>query len=136
MGYMLLSPLARREIMMGDFTLYGDSCGALAPLGNLYEMDLHLLCSLLREENPELFGVLEEPRNPEIDRIIHEIADRNTAPSELANDRGGLFREDDVRQVQRRLITSALNRTQIPMVLHVDSPAEQLRFPVFNRMND
>ncbi len=135
-GHMLLCPLGRHEIMLGQFTLYGESCGLLAPLGNLYRMDIHLLTQLMGERHPELAGVLAEPTHPEQDRIIHELADRNIAPTELLANNPILFPENDVRHVQRRLIASALKRRQLPPILHVDAPREQHEFPVCHRMND
>ncbi len=135
-GLMLLSPLDRHDAMVGNFTLYGESCGYLAPLGNLYTMDIHLLCKCFSEKHPDLFGVLEEPVAPEQDRIIHELADCNASPSSLLKAPGSPFQENDVRFIQRRLIASALKRSQFPLVLHVDSPAEQLSFPISHRLND
>lgn len=135
-GLMLLSPLDRHNIMTGGFTLYGDSCGFLAPLANLYEMDVYLLSKRFAEQHADLFGTLAEPAHPEQDRIIHELADRNVSAGELLSRHELLFRENDVRLLQRRLIASELKRTQLPLVLHVDAPEEQLRFPVTHRMND
>lgn len=135
-GMMLLSPLDRRDLMTGQFTLYGDTCGYLAPLSNLYEMDLYLLCKHFSEQNPDLFGTLAEPTHPERDRIIHEIADRNISPSDLLEHNNLLFKENDVRLIQRQIIASELKRSQMPIVLHVDAPEEQLRFPLSHRLND
>ncbi len=135
-GHMLLCPLGRHEIMLGQFTLYGESCGLIAPLGNLYQMDIHLLTQLMCERHPGLAGTLAEPTHPEQDRIIHELADRNIAPSELLANNPILFPENDVRHVQRRIIASALKREQLPPLLHVDAPREQHEFPVCHRMND
>ncbi len=135
-GYMLLCPLGRHEIMLGQFTLYGDSCGQLAPLGNLYRVDIHLLTQRLSERRPSLAGTLAEPERPELDRIIHELADRNIAASELLANNSVLFTENDVRMVQRRLIASAAKRAQLPTILRVDSPGERLELPLCHRMND
>ncbi len=135
-GHMLLCPLGRHEVMLGQFTLYGESCGLLAPLANLYRMDIHLLTQLMEEQHPGLTGTTAEPDHPEQDRIIHELADRNIAPSELLINNPILFPENDVRYVQRRLIASALKRTQLPPILHVDAPTEQHDFPVSHRLND
>lgn len=135
-GLMLLSPLDRHSIMTGGFTLYGDSCGFLAPLANLYEMDVYLLSKRFAEQHAGLFGTLAEPAHPEQDRIIHELADRNVSAGELLRRHELLFRENDVRLLQRRIIASELKRTQLPIVLHVDAPEEQLRFPVSHRLND
>ncbi len=135
-GYMLLSPLDRHDIMLGQFTLYGESCGQLAPLGNLYRMDVHLLSLRVEEQHPGLLGTLAEPAHPEQDRIIHELADRNIAASELLANNAILFPENDVRYVQRRMIASATKRAQLPTILHVDAPAEQLDLPLCHRLND
>ena len=135
LGYMLICPLARQDIMMGNFTLYAETCGGLAPLGNLYEMDLHMLKALLEEEHAGLFGALTEPPHPETGRIIHELADRNIPASELIHNTP-LFEENEVRRVQRRIIASALKRTQLPTILHVDSQAEQIQLPTAHRLND
>lgn len=135
-GLMLLSPLDRHDIMVGNFTLYGESCGYLAPLGNLYTIDVHLLSRRFSEKYPGLFGALTEPSASEQDRIIHELADCNASPSSLLSTPNSPFQENDVRFIQRRLIASALKRSQFPLVLHVDSPAEQLTFPISHRLND
>ena len=135
LGYMLICPLARQDIMMGNFTLYAETCGGLAPLGNLYEMDLHMLKAFIQEEHAGLFGALTEPHHPETDRIIHELVDRNIPASELIHNTP-LFEENEVRRVQRRIIASALKRTQLPTILHVDSPAEQIHVPTTHRLND
>ncbi len=135
-GYMLLCPLDRHEAMLGRFTLYGDSCGQLAPLGNLYRMDIFQLTRLMSERHAGLAGTLTEPEAPGQDRIIHELADRNIAASELLANHPILFPENDVRFVQRRIIASALKREQLPTILHVDAPSERLELPACHRLND
>ncbi len=135
-GLMLLCPLSRPEAMLGAFTLYGESCGLLAPLGNLYRTDLHMLAQLASERHPGITCDLSSPCQAEQDHIIHEMTDRNTAPSDLLASFPQFFQENDVRYVQRRIIASALKRTQLPDILHVDDPAEQLEFPVCHKLND
>lgn len=135
-GQMLLTSLDRQRLMTGQFTLYGETCGFLAPLGNLYEIDINMLCRHFSEQYVGVFGTLEEPSSPEKDRIIHELADMNTSPSALLNNAGYLYKENDVRGIQRRIIASALKRSQFPLTLHVDKPEQQLTFPVCHRLND
>ncbi len=135
-GLMQLCPLGRHEVMLGSFTSYGDSCGQLAPLGNLYRMDIHLLTNLLGERYSGLVGAMAEPTLPAQDRIIHELADRNVSASELLANNPILFSENEVRHVQRRIIASASKRAQLPTILHVDAPAERLDLPLCHRMND
>lgn len=136
-GMMLCSPLARREIMLGEFCMYGLSGGHIAPLGNLYDVDMYLLSESLTDKYSEVFGSLTTPPHGVTNRIIHELADLNTPPSTLLNeDKNYLFKENDVRIIQRRLLASALKRTQLPIILHADSPDEQLQFPITHRFND
>lgn len=135
-GLMLLSPIDRHAALMGDFTLYGDTCGFLAPLGNLYQVDLYLLARQFREEHADLFGALAEPADSTQDRILHELADLNIGASDLLEKQGILFKENDVRHLQRRLISTSLRRLQLPTVLRVDPPAERLHIPTKHRLND
>ncbi len=133
---LLLCPLDKHAASLGAFTPYGEGCGQLMPLGELYRMDLHLLATLMDERHPGLFGTLAEPASPEQDRIIHELADRNIAASELLATRPGLFEENEVRRIQRRLIASAAKRAQLPPALRVDAPEERHQFPTHHRLND
>lgn len=135
-GLMLLSPLDRHAILTGDFTLYGDTCGALLPLGNLYRVDIYLLSRHLSEEHAGLFGTLSEPGEALQDRILHELADLNIGASDLLQKKGLIFPENDVRFMQRRLISSALRRTQLPTTLRVDPLEERIKIPTNHRLND
>ncbi len=133
---LLLSPLDKHAASLGEFTPYGEGCGQLMPLGELYQLDLHLLCLLVEERHPRLFGALAEPAAPEQDRIIHELVDRNISATDLLESRPGLFEENEVRRIQRRLIASALKREHLPTPLRVDAPEERHCFPTHHRLND
>ncbi len=136
-GMMFCSALTRREIMLGEFNLYGTSCGHLAPLGNLYDIDIYLLSKRFSEQYSNLFGSLTEPAHATTNRIIHELVDLNTPPSALLHeDKNYMFKENDVRLIQRKLVASALKRTQLPIILRLDPPDQRCHFPVTHRLND
>lgn len=135
-GLLPITAITRRDLMTGNFTPFGDAGAYLAPLGNLYEMDTHLMRCYIKEKNPALFGTPEEPGNPEVDRIIHELADRNLSASALLFERVCPFTETEVRKIQRSIISSAFKRTITPMVIHTDRPEEQLNLPSHHRLND
>ena len=123
--------------MLGEFNLYGLSGGHLAPLGNLYDVDIYLLSERFREQYSNLFGSLTAPQTGTTNRIIHELADLNTPPSALLREEMSyLFKENDVRLIQRKLVASAIKRSQLPIILHMDPPLEQLHFPLSHRLND
>lgn len=133
---MLLSTLDRHSIMLGDFELYGESCGYLAPLGNLYRIDSFLLCRHIADREPDMLHAIPEPTQPEQDRIIHDLSERNISASDiLLNNRDGL-QENTVRSIQRKIAASALKRTQLPLILRLAAPSEQLSIPLSNRLND
>ena len=122
--------------MLGEFELYGESCGYLAPLGNLYRIDSFLLCRHIAEREPEMLHVIPEPTQPEQDRIIHDLSERNISASDiLLNNRDGL-QENTVRSIQRKIAASALKRTQLPLILRLAAPSEQLSIPLSDRLND
>lgn len=136
-GFMQMTALSRNEIMTGNFTLYGESCGYLAPLGCLYEEEICQLCNQLRPEFPALASIPEEPENPELNLIIHDLADKNLSSSALLEGYGSAdYKENDVRLVQRKIMASALKRSQFPMTLHIEPHEEQLTYPISHRLND
>ena len=48
---MLLATGNKSEIAMGYCTLYGDTCGALAPIGDLFKTDIFALCRRINEKS-------------------------------------------------------------------------------------
>lgn len=135
-GLLLLCPLSRRDIMLGNFTLYGESCGMLAPLGNLYEMDLHMLQLEYRERYSHIFGTLAEPDAPQKDIILHALTDCNVSAGRFIRENNFGLQENEVHQVQRKIISSALKRSQLPFTLQVSAPNERLHIPSAHRLND
>lgn len=135
-GLMLLSTLDRHALMMGEFTLYGQSNGYLAPLGNLYRVDLFLLARYIAEQETGMENLYPEPERSEEDRIIHELTEKNIAAMDILKASDNQKKENTVRFIQRKTIASALNRTQTPMTLFLSSPEEQLSLPITHRLND
>lgn len=135
-GLMLLSTLDRHTLMMGEFTLYGENCGYLAPLGNLYRIDTFLLCRHLADRAPEMLHAIPEPTQPEEDRIIHDLTESNISASDILRQSQDGTEENTVRSIQRKIAASALKRSQLPLVLRLSAPEEQLTIPLSNRLND
>lgn len=134
-GLMPISALTRSEIIPGNFTLYGESCGLFAPLGSLYEVDIYLLSFYYTRRYIDVFGPLAAPANPARDRIIHELADLNKSAGYLLRNKPDLP-ENDVRLTQRRFIASALKRAQLPPILHIEPQEQRYNFPISHRLND
>lgn len=134
-GLMPISALTRSEIIPGNFTLYGESCGLFAPLGSLYEIDVYLLSAYYSQRYDNVFGTLTEPDSPVRDRIIHELADLNHSAGYILHNKTDLP-ENDVRLMQRRMIASAIYRAQLPPILHIEPKEHRHHFPITHRLND
>lgn len=50
--YLVLACANASETAMGYCTLYGDTCGALSPIGNIYKTDLYQLATQRQLQNP------------------------------------------------------------------------------------
>lgn len=133
-GLLLLSPLSRQELMTGQFTLYGESCGGLLPFGELYDHELAGLgarMGLAPAPDSEA-----EDREQRIALIIHEMANLNHSPGSLIHQAGHCYPEHEVRFVQRRMAAGEAGRRQLPPVLHLTPDCQQLYFPIRHRLND
>lgn len=135
-GYMLLSPLSRHDAELGNYTLYGESNGFLAPLGNLYRIDLHMLKIELKASNPQLFGTLEEPNHPENDHILHALTELNISAGDILKEQYIKASENEIRHIQRRVIASSLKRLQFPTTILLNNPSQRLTLPPVHRLND
>ncbi len=135
-GLMLLSSLNRHQLLLGEFTLYAESCAKMLPFGALYDMDLYLLSKHLSEERPHYFGALVEPHHATIDNILHRTMDKNCSSNYLIQESDGALEENDVRFVQRRVLCSAEKRAQLPTLLHIEPKEEHISLPICHRLND
>lgn len=136
-GLMQLTALSRDEIMTGEFTLYGESCGGMAPLGYLYEDDICEFYEELKDIFPCLADMPQEGDNSDSAFIIQDLADKNLPASVLLEGRGSFdYEENDVRLIQRKIQASALKRSQFPMCLHIEPREDRHTFPIAHRLND
>lgn len=147
LGAVVLCPGNKAEIAMGYNTLYGDTVGALAPIGDLLKEDVYALARHINEEAgkaviPE--EVLTRPPSAELrpgqrdeddlppyallDPALRAFFEKNAGYPELVEK----FGHDVVREVLHRLYRSEFKRRQLPIVLKVSPKAFGIgwRFPV------
>ena len=105
---MLLATGNKSESSMGYCTLYGDTCGGLAPIGDLYKTDVFALCRRINEKHRLPSGepvipvsILTKPPSAELrpnqtdqdslppyevlDAVLKEYFSGSLSPEELAN---------------------------------------------------
>lgn len=140
-NHLLLGTGNKSEASVGFCTMYGDTCGALLPIADLYKTEVYALsnhinaASATGERIPK--ATITKPPSAELrpgqvdqdslppyevlDEILRELVENNTSATDLAAQ--GRFDEAVVRKVQRLLKVSEWKRGQVPPVLAVSSAA-------------
>ncbi|MCD6320887.1 NAD+ synthase [Candidatus Bipolaricaulota bacterium] len=148
-GYAVLCPGNKAEIAMGYNTLYGDTVGALAPIGDLLKEEVYELARYInRRAGKEIIPAFVQERPPSaelrpdqtdeqdippyriLDPLLRELLVHNVPLGKLEAD----FGAEVVREVLRRLRRSEYKRKQLPPVLKVSPKAFGIgrRYPLTN----
>ena len=130
-GGVVLTCSNKSEILTGYCTLYGDTCGAFVPLGNIYKSDIFKLAQwrntlgrvlpsevIIRAPSAELaLNQKDEnslPPYSELDSILTQYVDNNLSLEEIIKTAD---REKIVEQVIKLYQSSSFKRKQLPPVL-------------------
>lgn len=95
---LVLATSNKSELAMGYSTLYGDSCGALAPIGDLYKTEVYALCHWINQK----FG----PTIPE--NTLKKAPSAELAPNQTDEASLGPYAELDM------MLTDLINQGQLP----------------------
>lgn len=137
-GAMLLSTSNKSELAVGYSTLYGDMCGGLAPIGDLYKTEVFALArwmdehhrSLGFERPPVPIGSIEKPPSAELrpdqkdedslpaydrlDRYLQARIDRRAAPERAGAE--AAMDPETVARIETLLAFSEFKRYQATIV--------------------
>jgi NAD+ synthase (glutamine-hydrolysing) len=136
----------KSEIASGFSTLYGDTCGALAPIGDLLKTEVYELCHYLNDERSRIpqATLTKEPSAelapeqkdsdtltayPKLDPLLAMLLNDNTPPSTMMSD--PVFQQESAR-ILNRLNQYEFKRAQFPTILKVSPKAfgSGRRFPL------
>jgi NAD+ synthetase len=139
----------KSEIAVGYNTLYGDTAGALAPIGDLYKTEVYRLAETLGDRIPERVkkkppsaelrpGQRDEddlPPYPVLDPILFDLIEGGIAGSDLP---GRGHPEAAVAETLRRYWRSEYKRRQLPPVVKVSQKAFGIgrRLPITHAHRD
>jgi len=137
---MLFTTGNKSELAMGYCTLYGDACGGLAPIGDLFKTEIFALCRRINEKSRLLSGknvipetILTKPPSAELrpnqtdqdslppyevlDAVLHLYLSENCSADDIAKTLG-VDKELTARIVQT-VAAMEFKRRQMPPVLEI-----------------
>lgn len=136
-GYILLNTSNKSEAAVGYGTLYGDMCGGLSVLGDVYKTDVFKLANMinLHKEIIPINTILKPPSaelRPDqkdsdslpayeiLDRILYEYIEQRKGPNELV-EMG--FDDVVVNKVMQLVNSNEWKRYQTPPILRISPKA-------------
>lgn len=136
-GYILLNTSNKSEAAVGYGTLYGDMCGGISVLGDVYKTQVYSLCGYVNRDSviiPE--NTISKPPSAELrpgqkdsdslpdyeilDKILFEYIENRKGPAELVS-MG--FDEMMVKRILKLVNISEYKRYQTPPILRVSPKA-------------
>ncbi len=136
-GYILLNTSNKSEAAVGYGTLYGDMCGGLSVLGDVYKTQIYQLASYINSESEVIpLNTITKPPSAELrpgqkdsdslpdysilDEILFWYIEMRKGPAELI---AHGFDEAVVRRVLRLVNVNEYKRYQTPPILRVSPKA-------------
>jgi NAD+ synthase (glutamine-hydrolysing) len=148
-GYILLNTSNKSEAAVGYGTLYGDMCGGIAVLGDVYKTQVYELAGYINRSKEIIpVSTIHKPPSAELkpgqkdsdslpdyellDRILFQYIELRQGPQDII-DMG--FDEKTVRKVLRMVNTSEYKRHQTPPILRISPKAFGMgrRMPIVAR---
>ncbi len=149
-GTILIAPGNKSEIATGYCTLYGDTCGALAVIGDVYKTEVYELARFINrkkelipnsiiskepsaELRPDQYDTDSLPPYVILDEILKLYIERQLSPKEIY--KKVFVKKALVDKVIDLVIRSEFKRRQLPPVIKVSSKAFVLdrRWPVVHK---
>ncbi|MFH1161458.1 MAG: NAD+ synthase [bacterium] len=136
-GYILLNTSNKSEAAVGYGTLYGDMCGGISVLGDVYKTQVYELARHINREREIIpQNTLQKPPSAELrpdqkdsdslpeyeilDKILFSYIEQRKGPNDLI---AMGFKPETVRKVLKLVNTSEWKRHQTPPILRVSPKA-------------
>jgi len=148
-GYILLNTSNKSEAAVGYGTLYGDMCGGISVLGDVYKTEVYELANYINRESEIIpLNSINKPPSAELrpgqkdsdslpeygilDRILYNYIELRQSPADLIESG---FEESMVKRVLRMVNMNEWKRHQAPPILRVSPKAfgQGRRMPIVGR---
>ena len=149
-GRLVLATGNKSELSVGYCTLYGDTVGGLAVLGDVYKHDVYAMARRANERGPRIpLGSIEKPPSAELapgqldsddlpdydvlDAILEQAIEGQRAAAQITPPPGST--PEVVRDVVSRVDRNEYKRRQAPLVLRTSTKAfgSGRRLPIVHR---
>lgn len=137
LGYILLNTSNKSEAAVGYGTIYGDMCGGLSVLGDVYKTQVYELAGRINKEKEIIpQNTIDKPPSAELrpdqkdsdslpdydllDKILFQYIEKSKGPDEII---ASGFDEETVHKVLKMVNSSEWKRYQAPPILRVSSKA-------------
>ncbi|HLU38510.1 MAG TPA: NAD(+) synthase, partial [Planctomycetota bacterium] len=148
-GHMLLATGNKSECAVGYNTLYGDTCGALAPIADLWKTEVYALARWINRDGERIpAGSIEKPPSAELregqldtdslppyaelDPVLRCLVEREMSVEATARETG--MAPARVQQLYARVQNSEFKRFQYPPTLRITERSwSGRRMPVCHR---
>jgi len=125
----------RSEILTGYCTLYGDTVGAIAPIGNLYKTEVYELVEWINETKGDIIpqSIIEQPPSAELnkdqkdedellpyiilDPILKLYVDQGKSKEEI-EDAG--FEKEYIEKTIHRIKSTHFKRIKLPVIIEIE----------------
>jgi NAD+ synthase (glutamine-hydrolysing) len=148
-GYILLNTSNKSELAVGYGTLYGDMCGGISVIGDLYKTQIYQLCEFINR-NGEIIpkNILTKAPSAELrpnqkdsdslpeydilDKVLFNYIEKRKGPAELI---AMGFDEALVKRILKMVNTNEYKRYQTPPILRVSPKAfgQGRRLPIVGK---
>jgi NAD+ synthase (glutamine-hydrolysing) len=132
-GYILLNTSNKSELAVGYGTLYGDMCGGISVLGDVYKTEIYALCRYINRDKEIIpQNIITKPPSAELrpgqkdtdslpdyeilDKVLYQYIEQNQGPDELLA-KG--FDPGLVHRVLKLVNTNEYKRFQFAPILRV-----------------
>ena len=148
-GYILLNTTNKSEAAVGYGTLYGDMCGGLSVLGDVYKTQVYRLAEFINKDKeiipkntivkppsaelrPDQKDSDSLPEYDVLDKVLFEYIEQRKGPRELV-EMG--FDEQLVKRTLKMVNTNEYKRAQTPPILRVSPKAfgQGRRMPIVGK---
>lgn len=148
-GYILLNTSNKSELAVGYGTLYGDMCGGLSVIGDLYKTQVYDLCRFINRNGTKIpENILTKAPSAELrpnqkdsdslpdydilDKVLYNYIEKRKGPTELI---AMGFEENLVKRILKLVNTNEYKRHQTPPILRVSPKAfgQGRRLPIVGK---